>query len=210
MSEKNMLRISQSTKNPDNSVIWMPYSYRDTTAAVKEVIAEKREAAPSEDRMKVGGFVKGDTPGDNFWFVNKLTEADTAKINAASEKDVALGKEGRKEREEALKAERDAAKPAKVEKTAEEIEAAKAERAAANKARAAERNASRVLVDAGSVALGDTVEKDGAKVEVNHIGGSFEKEGKDVAYAYFGDLGAEMAEKAAAEAAKEAAEEPSM
>lgn len=94
-------------------------------------------------------------------------------------------------------------------KTAEEIEAEKAARAEANKARAAERNASRVAVDAGSVGIGDTVEKDGVKHEVNHVGETFERDGKQVAYAYFGDLGAELAAKAA-EKAKEEDASPSM
>ncbi len=210
MTEKNLLRISASTKNVENSVIWMPYSYRDTNAAVKAVVAAKREAAPAEDRNKVGGFVKGEG-SDSFWFVNKLSDAEAAAITAASEKDVALGKDGRKEREEALKAERDTAKPKKekVTKSPEEIEAAKAERAEAGRVRAEERNASRVLVDADSVDLGGEVDKDGTKQVVNHIGAAFEKDGKNVAYAYFGDLGAEMADKAA-EAEKEEEAAPGM
>lgn len=100
-------------------------------------------------------------------------------------------------------------KAAAEQKSPEQTEADKAARAEANKARAAERNASRVQVDAGSVAIGDTVEKDGVKHEVNHIGDTYEKDGKPVAYAYFGDLGAEMAAKAA-EKAKEEDASPSM
>jgi hypothetical protein len=100
-------------------------------------------------------------------------------------------------------------KAAAEQKSPEQAEADKAARAEANKARAAERNASRVQVEAGSVAIGDTVEKDGVKHEVNHIGDTYEKDGKPVAYAYFGDLGAEMAAKAA-EKAKEEDASPSM
>jgi hypothetical protein len=85
-------------------------------------------------------------------------------------------------------------------KSAEEIEADKAARAEANKARANERDKFRVLMEAGTVEIGDTVEKDGVKHEVNHLGDTYEKNGKQVAYAYFGELGAELAAKKAAEA----------
>jgi hypothetical protein len=200
MTEKNMLRISASTKNPDNSVIWMPYTYRDTAAAVKEIISNKRAEAPEADRNKVGGFVKGETMNDNFWFINKLSPEETAVLEAASEKDFALGVSGRKDREETLKAERLAAKEQASAET-------KDARAQANRERAAKRNDSRVVVEAGSIALGDKVEKDGESHEVNHIGSTFENDGKQVAYAYFGELGAELAAKAA-EAEKE--EEPDM
>lgn len=94
---------------------------------------------------------------------------------------------------------------AAVEKTPEEIEAAKKARADAKSAR----EASRVEVAAGSVGIGDTVEKDGVKHEVNHIGATYEKDGKQVAYAYFGDLGAEMAAKEAEKDAEKDAS-PSM
>jgi hypothetical protein len=95
-------------------------------------------------------------------------------------------------------------------KSAEEVEADKAARAEAAKARAAERDKSRVLVEAGTVGIGDTVTaKDGSKQEVNHLGDTYEKDGKQVAYAYFGALGAEMAAKAAEKAAEEDAS-PSM
>lgn len=97
----------------------------------------------------------------------------------------------------------------KAEKSAEELEADKAARAEANKARAAERDKSRVAVEAGSVAIGGTVEKDGAKQEVNYVGETFERDGKSMAYAYFGDLGLELAQKAAKKVAEEDAS-PSM
>lgn len=93
-----------------------------------------------------------------------------------------------------------------AEKTPEEIEAAKQARAEAK----AKRDASRVEVEAGSVGIGDSVEKDGASHEVNHIGTTYEKGGKQMAYAYFGELGAEMAAKEAEKAAsKDAEEDPS-
>lgn len=96
-----------------------------------------------------------------------------------------------------------------AEKTPEEIEAAKQKRAEAKAAR----DASRVEVEAGTVGIGDTVEKNGAKQEVNHLGATYEKGGKQMAYAYFGELGAEMAAKEAEKAASKDAEEdasPSM
>lgn len=89
----------------------------------------------------------------------------------------------------------------------EMTEAEKAERAAAREASKAARDASRVLVDSGSVEIGGTVEKDGVKHEVNHIGATYERDGKSVAYAYFGEVGAEMAARAAEEAKAPEAEE---
>lgn len=98
---------------------------------------------------------------------------------------------------------------AKVELTEEQ----KAEKAAARAEAKAAREASRVLVDAGSIEIGDSVEKDGVKHEVNHIGATHEKDGKVVAFAYFGEIGAEMAAREAKENAPEEPEEdmsPSM
>lgn len=93
-----------------------------------------------------------------------------------------------------------------AEKSPEEVEAAKQARAEAK----AKRDASRVEVEAGSVGIGDTVEKDGASHEVNHVGATYEKGGKQMAYAYFGEIGAELAAKEAEKAApKEVEEDPS-
>lgn len=212
MSEKTQLRINASTKNPENSVVSMPYSYRDAKAVLKDIVKARHDSVEGNDeKRKLAGALMKDGEFTGAYFIKNLTDAERSSIEAAAEKDLALGKEGRAAREEALKAERKAAAPAKPEKpqkTEEEIAAAKEARAEANRARAAERDASRVLIEAGSVAIGGTVEKDGASVEVNHIGATFEKDGQEMAYAYFGDLGAEMAAK---EAEKEAeAEEPSM
>lgn len=97
----------------------------------------------------------------------------------------------------------------KAAKSEAEVEADKAARAEANKARAVERDKSRVAVDAGSVVIGGTVEKDGAKHEVNYVGETFQRGDKAMAYAYFGELGAELAQKAAKKVAEEDAS-PSM
>ncbi|MCW3782975.1 hypothetical protein [Defluviimonas salinarum] len=97
-----------------------------------------------------------------------------------------------------------------AKKSPEELEAAKAGRAEAGRARAADRDASRVLVEAGSVDLGGKVEKDGASHEVNFIGATFDKDGKSFAYAYFGQMGAEMAERAAEKAKEEEPAGPGM
>ncbi|MEP3670900.1 MAG: hypothetical protein ABJN42_29745 [Roseibium sp.] len=130
----------------------------------------------------------------NKWEVDKATyEGAIEKVDAAYAKD------------SAARAEAAANKPAKAELTEEEKAAKEAEK----KARFEARDASRVMVDADSVAIGDKVKKDDAEHEVNHIGNSFEKDGKNVAYAYFGDLGAEMAAKAAEkEAEKEVDDTP--
>lgn len=193
------IRISASNQDPNNSVIWTPYNYRSAQAAIKEA---------------GGTFLKDKEKPGGIWVVKGMTAEQEAAIRAGAQADIALGQEGRKTREDGRKAERDTDTPkAKAKdvpaKTPEEIEADKTARAEANRARATERNASRVQVEAGSVGIGDTVEKDGVKQEVNHIGDTYEKDGKQVAYAYFGELGAEMAAKAAAAAAEAKEEDPS-
>lgn len=182
------IRISKSTKDPENTVIWTPYTYRSAQAAIKEAD---------------GTLIKNkDEPG-GIWVVKGMTDAQEQAIRAGAKEDIALGQEGRKAREDARK---DAREAEKAEKTPEEIEAAKQARAEAK----AKRDASRVEVEAGSVGIGDSVEKDGASHEVNHIGATYEKGGKQMAYAYFGELGAEMAAKEAEKAAsKDAEEDPS-
>lgn len=185
------IRFSKSTKDPENTVVWTPYNYRSAQAAIKEA---------------GGTFIKDkDQPG-GIWVIKGMTDAQEQAIRAGAKEDIALGQDGRKEREDARKDARETAKAEKAEKTPEEIEAAKQARAEAK----AKRDASRVEVEAGTVGIGDTVEKDGVKQEVNHIGATYEKGGKQMAYAYFGELGAEMAAKEAEKAAaKEAEEDPS-
>lgn len=179
------IRFSKSTKDPNNTVVWTPFNYRSAQAAIKEA---------------GGTFLKDQQKPGGIWVIKGMTDAQEQTIRAGAKEDIALGQEGRKAREDARKEARTADKAA-AQKSPEELEADKAARAEANKARASERDKSRVLVEAGSVGIGDTVEKDGAKHEVNHLGDSYEKDGKQVAYAYFGDLGAEMAAKAAEKAA---------
>lgn len=185
------IRFSKSTKDPENTVVWTPYNYRSAQAAIKEAD---------------GTFIKNkDEPG-GIWVIKGMTDAQEQAIRAGAKEDIALGQEGRKAREDARKDAREAEKAEKAEKTPEEIEAAKQARAEAK----AKRDASRVEVEAGTVGIGDSVEKDGAPHEVNHIGATYEKGGKQMAYAYFGELGAEMAAKEAEKAAsKDAEEDPS-
>lgn len=100
------------------------------------------------------------------------------------------------------------AKAEKPELSDEEKAAQAAERSAQAAERKALRDASRVLVEAGSVEIGGKVEKEGVSQEINHIGAAFDQDGKSMAYAYFGELGAEMAARAAeAEAQASAPEE---
>lgn len=187
------IRFSKSTKDADNTVVWTPFNYRSAQAAIKDA---------------GGTFIKDkDQPG-GIWVVKGMTDAQEQAIRAGAKEDIALGQEGRKAREDTRKEAREADKAA-AQKTPEEIEAAKQARAEAKAAR----DASRVEVEAGTVGIGDTVEKDGAKQEVNHLGATYEKGGKQMAYAYFGELGAEMAAKEAEKAASKEAEEdasPSM
>jgi hypothetical protein len=185
------IRFSQSTKDPENTVVWTPYNYRSAQAEIKEA---------------GGTFIKNKEEPGGIWVVKGMTDAQEQAIRAGAKEDIALGQEGRKAREDARKDAREAEKAEKAEKSPEEIEAAKQARAEAK----AKRDASRVEVEAGTVGIGDTVEKDGVKQEVNHLGATYEKGGKQMAYAYFGELGAEMAAKEAEKAAsKDAEEDPS-
>jgi hypothetical protein len=181
------IRFSKSTKDPENTVVWTPYNYRSAQAAIKEA---------------GGTFIKNkDEPG-GIWVVKGMTDAQEQAIRAGAQEDIALGQEGRKAREDVRKGAIESEKADKAAaKSPEETEADKAARAEAAKARAAERDKSRVLVEAGTIGIGDTVEKDGVKHEVNHIGDTYEKDGKQVANAYFGPVGAELAAKAAEKAA---------
>lgn len=182
------IRFSKSTKDPENTVVWTPYNYRSAQAAIKEAD---------------GTFIKNkDEPG-GIWVIKGMTDAQEQAIRAGAREDITLGQEGRKARENARKDAREAENP---KKTPEEIEAAKQARAEAKMTR----DASRVEVEAGSVGIGDSVEKDGVKQEVNHLGATYEKDGKQMAYAYFGKIGAELAAKEAEKAAaKDAGDEPS-
>jgi len=186
------IRFSKSTKDADNTVVWTPFNYRSAQSAIKEA---------------GGTFIKDKEQPGGIWVVKGMTDAQEQAIRAGAKEDIALGQEGRKAREDTRKEAREADKAA-AQKTPEEIEAAKKVRAEAKAAR----DASRVEVEAGSVGIGGTVEdKSGAKQEVNHIGATYEKDGQQKAYAYFGELGAKMAadaaEKAAAAEAKD--EDPS-
>ena len=186
------IRFSKSTKDADNTVVWTPFNYRSAQSAIKEA---------------GGTFIKDKEQPGGIWVVKGMTDAQEQAIRAGAKEDIALGQEGRKAREDTRKEAREADKAA-AQKTPEEIEAAKKVRAEAKAAR----DASRVEVEAGSVGIGGTVEdKSGAKQEVNHIGATYEKDGQQKVYAYFGELGAKMAadaaEKAAAAEAKD--EDPS-
>ena len=170
------------SKDPSKIYVQISSTSEATRAVLKDELGAK--------------FMGGEV---NKWEVDKAKyEGAITKVDAAYAAD------------QAARAAKSADKPAKVEQTEEEKAAAAAKRAEAGQAAAAVRDASRVLVDADTVALGDTVKKDGKDVEVNHIGTTFEKDGAQKAYAYFGDLGAEMEAKAAAKRAEAEDSSPSM
>ena len=155
-SDPDNVFITPGVKDTNKSYVFVPFNYRDAQAAIKEA----------------GGKWAG-----SQWELDAaaLKSAEDA-IREAARKDIALGAEGRKTREDGLKAEKGEDKPAKeakapkAEKSPEEIEAAKAERAAASHGRMIEADKTRVPVLSGSVAEGGTVSVNGTDVAVTRIG----------------------------------------
>ena len=136
-------------KDESKTYIFTPFNYRSAQAAIKEA----------------GGKWKGDQ-----WEVetSKLAEIEP-KIREAAREDIALGKEGRKAREDELKANKPAKEP-KAELTEEE----KAAKAEAGRLAAIERDKTRVPVVEGSVAEGGTVSVGGEDVAVTKLGAAWE------------------------------------
>lgn len=152
--------VNQGKKDPSKVYVKFPYSYRDTAQVVKGL---------------EGKFV-----GDQWELDKEVFAKNEEKIREAARGDIALGKEGRKEREQALAAE-------KEQKSADWQKA----------------KANRILVKEGSVEAGAEVDTPDGKRPVNSVGQSFEvteaglerlkegfpdadvKVGDKVAYAYY-------------------------
>lgn len=191
LADTNNIRVSQSSKNADVTMIWAPWNYRSTQAAIKEIIAEKRAAEADKTlHSKVGGFLTGDNDGS--WFVRDLSEEQKAAIVAAAGEDLALGAEGRKARETELKAAKAEAKEeakaakaearaaAKAARPAEEVAAEKEARAEASRQRSLEADRTRVPVLSGSVAEGDTLTNgDHGDVTVSKLGSEWALDDED-------------------------------
>ncbi|MBW3243392.1 hypothetical protein KUV57_12030 [Epibacterium sp. DP7N7-1] len=138
--------FTKGTKDESKTYVFTPFNYRSAQAAIKEA----------------GGTWKG-----SLWEIDTAKVAEVEpKIREAAREDIALGKEGRKAREEELKAN----KPAKTE-LSEEEKAAKAE---AGLAAAKERDKTRLPVVEGSVSEGDTVSVGGEDVAVTKLGTAWE------------------------------------
>ncbi|WP_027234350.1 hypothetical protein [Leisingera caerulea] len=150
--------FTAGSKDPSKTYIFTPFNYRDAQAAIKEA----------------GGIWKG-----SQWEIetSKMAEVEP-KIREAARRDIALGKEGRKAREDELKAAKGASAPKK--ELTEEEKAAKAEEA---RAAAIERDKTRVPVIEGSVAEGGTVTAGGADVTVTKLGRAWELETDEAAAA---------------------------
>lgn len=183
--------INAGVKDTTKSYVMVPFNYREAQAAIK---AEGGKWAGSQWEMDA----------------EKLKGAEEA-IRVAARADIALGQEGRKAREDALKAaqpekatkEAKEPKEAPVAKTPEELEAAKESRAVANRERMVEADKTRVPVITGSVAEGGSVKVDGVDVTVTKVGAPVElnaesaaryaerfpdvklKAGDSVSFAYF-------------------------
>lgn len=137
--------IREKKDDPSTLIVFVPPTYRDAHAALKAAGA----------RFVGGG--NWSAPADDF----RAAEQD---VRAAARRDIELGNEGRKTREEGLRAQKEADKAARAEQTAEN-------RAAG----VAERDKSRVMVAVGSVSEGDTVSSpDGTEHSVARFGQEFE------------------------------------
>lgn len=158
--------MSDAPKKTDPDNVFITPGVKDTTKAyifVPNTYREAREAIKAEGGKWAGSQWEMDA--------EKLKGAEEA-IRLAARADIALGVEGRKAREDALKAAQPekAAKEPEVVKTPEEIEAAKEARAVAGRERALEADKTRVPVLTGSVAEGGTVTVGGVDVTVTKVG----------------------------------------
>jgi hypothetical protein len=169
--------VKAGKKDPSKVYVSVPFNYRDAQAEIKKLGAKWM--------------------GDNWEIDKDKFEAAEADIRNAAQADIDLGKEGRKERETALKAEAEKAKadkPAKKELTEEE----KAAKAEAGRKAALERDAKRLPclaenVEAGTeMTVNDVAVKTGRPFELDDKGAAdinerFEtdvfKAGDTVAYA---------------------------
>jgi len=155
------LNVTPGKKDPNMNYVFVPFNYREAQAALKEAGAK--------------------WAGSQWGIAKDAFEANEAKIRAAAKADMDLGVDGRKAREDALKADAPAKAPKekaeKKELTAEE----KAAKAEASRAAALERDKTRVPVVAGSVEAGGTVVVDGEEVTVSKVGKAFELDEKGAA-----------------------------
>lgn len=159
-SDPDNVFVTAGKKDKDKVYVFVPFNYRDAQAALKEA---------------------GATWAGSQWGIGKTEfEANETKIREAARADIALGQDGRKAREDALKAEKgDAPKAKKAEKkelSAEE----QASRDEANAKRMKERDAKQFPVVVGTVKEGATLVVDGKDVTVEEFGTEFEIDEKNV------------------------------
>lgn len=190
-SDPDNVFMTDGKKDPSKVYVFVPFNYRDAQSAIKDA---------------------GGTWAGSQWEMDKekFTAAE-GDIRAGARKDIELGKDGRKDREDALKAEKEAAKPSDEDKAAAAEERAKRGREAA-----LERDKTRMPVAVGTVGEGDTMSVNGADVSVARVGKSFtldEDGARDMAERFPGadvKAGQEIAYASfeAPEARKEADEAP--
>lgn len=153
--------VTPGKKDASKVYVFVPFNYRDAQAALKEA---------------------GATWAGSQWGLDKTAfEGAEAKIREAARKDIALGTEGRKAREDALKAEagekpKASKKADKPELSDEEKEAAKQARAEANAKRRDEADKTRVPVVAGSVEAGAEIDVNGDTMVVTDLGSTWKLE----------------------------------
>lgn len=153
------IRFTAGKTDPSKTYVFTPFNYRSAQAAIKEA----------------GGVWKG-----SQWEIEtaKMGEFED-KIRAGAREDIALGKDGRKAREDELKAAKAEAQKDKPELSEEE----KAAKAAEARAAAIERDKTRVPVIEGAVAEGDAITVGGEEVTVSKLGRAWELESDEQAAA---------------------------
>jgi hypothetical protein len=92
-SDPDNVFVTAGVKDPAKAYVFVPFNYRDAQAAIKEA--------------------GGKWAGSQWELTADALKSAEADIRAAARKDIELGAEGRKTREDGLKAEKGEAKPEK-------------------------------------------------------------------------------------------------
>lgn len=172
-SDPDNVFVKDKTDDPATSIVFVPADYREAHAALKAAGAK---------------FV-----GAGNWSLPKTAlEGAEAGIREAARRDIGMGQDGRKEREDRIRL-------SKEERKAERAAETGAKRAQAVK----DRDADRVMVPAQALRVGDPINHSGAEKPITRCGTEFEvrpekvdefnerfpgngfKAGDRVAYAYF-------------------------
>lgn len=171
------ISVSWSAADPDEAVISTPRDFRETQSAIRSVLSAVPDGAVKKPKL-----IAGEIGDDGVWRIPHLLNDQIVAILRAAQEDARLGGEGRRAREAAIAADWRERFGAPDEDGAALI---------------AERDASRIAVDVGTLKIGDMIEKDGDLHRINHVSGEIDLNGRMLCHAWFGTFGAEMARRSA-------------